>query len=69
MRQICSDFVDICSHYLKTYDDKSEKHHLYYLNRSTVTKCDIELYSKINIWFDDKFFIDDDVLISFKDDH
>ena len=42
---------------------------MYYLNRSKVAKCEIELYSKLNIYFDGYIFIGDDVLISFKDDY
>ena len=48
MLQICSDFVDICTHYMKTYDEKEKTHHLYYLNATTITKCEIELYRKYN---------------------
>jgi hypothetical protein len=46
MQQICSDFVDICTHCMKTYDEQTKEHHLYYFFRGQVEKQNIPVFGK-----------------------
>lgn len=53
VKQVCSDFVDICYHTMRTYDSEKKKFNLYYFGDSKVEQLNITLEK-------------DDYLISYK---
>lgn len=49
VKQICSDFVDLCFHCIKTYDENDKKYRLYYISHSEVKELEIEMKCKDDI--------------------